>query len=139
MDADLELQGLIVATLKASAGLAALVGDRIYDTVPQGAQFPYVSFGPSDSLSDDADCIEGLAVSQQLDAWSRAVGFPEVKQISDAVRAALHDKNLALTVNALVFLEHRQTRVFRDPDGLTNHAAIAFEASVERRPAPAFP
>lgn len=136
MDADLELQGLIISTLKADAGVAALVGQRVYDSVPLNAQFPYVSFGPSDSLEDDADCITGLNISQQLDAWSRAVGFPEVKRISDAVRAALHDKDFALSVNALVFFEHRQTRTFRDPDGLTNHAALSFEASVERRPSP---
>ena len=26
---------------------------------------------------------------------------------------------------------HRQTRVFRDPDGLTSHAAMTFDAFVE--------
>lgn len=139
MDVDLELQGMIITTLKASPDVVALVGDRIFDTVPLKAPFPYISYGPSDSIENDADCISGADVVIQLDAWSRAVGYPEVKQIQGAVREALHDKPLSLTVNALVFLEHRQTRTFRDADGLTNHAVIEMLASVERRPAPIFP
>jgi branched-chain amino acid transport system substrate-binding protein len=34
--------------------------------------------------------------------------------------------------NALVYLQHRTTRTFRDPDGLTSHAALTFEAFAEQ-------
>lgn len=138
-DADLELQGAIIAALKAAPDVVALVGPRIYDTVPDNPVFPYVSYGPVDILADDADCIETQDVFIQIDTWSRAVGFPEVKRLNDAVRAALHQNDLALPVNALVLLQHRQTRTLRDPDGLTSHGAISLEAFVERRPAPVFP
>jgi hypothetical protein len=139
MDPDLEMQGLIVQTLKADPAIVALVGPRVYDTIPDNPVFPYVSYGPVDTLQDDADCIGTQNLFIQLDAWSRAVGYPEVKKIADAVRDALHDKDLALTINALVVLQHRQTRTLRDPDGLTSHSAISLEAFVERRPAPVFP
>lgn len=129
----LELQGAIINALKADAALVALVGQRIYDLVPPNVVYPFVSFGGDQSLQNDFDLLPGTDVFIELDAWSRAVGLPEVKRISEAVRDALHDKNLALPVNALALLEHRETRVFRDPDGLTNHAAISLEASVERR------
>ncbi|MCB1394387.1 DUF3168 domain-containing protein [Nitrobacter sp.] len=128
----LELQGAIVARLKTFADLAGLVADRIYDRVPTAPAFPYVSLGPAQSVSDDADCITGFEITLQIDAWSRAVGFPEVKRVAEAVRAALHQHELPLADNALVSLEHRQTRDFRDPDGLTNHAAIEFVALVEQ-------
>jgi hypothetical protein len=136
IDPDLELQGLIVQTLKADPGVTALVAGRVYDQ-PPGAQpvFPYITFGPTDSNGEAPDCIDDFAIFVQLDVWSRAVGFPEAKRISDAVRVALADPALTLSENALVFLEHRQTRTFRDPDGLTSHAALSFEASVERRAA----
>lgn len=133
---DLELQGVIIAALKADAAVAALIGLRAYDTIPDEPVFPYVSYGPGDTVDDDADCIDTAIVTIQLDAWSRSVGYPEVRRIADAVRRALHDKDFPLATNALVFLAHRQTRVMRDPDGLTNHAAISLEAYVERRPAP---
>lgn len=131
-DPDLELQGLIINTLKAAPGVAAIVGPRVYDRVPEDFAFPYVSYGPTDATSDDADCITAFSIYVQIDAWSREVGFPEVKRLGDAIRVALTDDGLALADNALVFLEHRQTRNFRDPDGLTNHAVLSFEASVER-------
>lgn len=131
MDPDLELQGAIVSRLKADAGVIALVGDRVFDTVPSGAPFPYVSYGPVDNLSDDADCITGFDITVQIDVWSRAVGFPEAKRISNAVRAALHDAPITLSVNALALIEHRQTRTIRDPDGLTSHAAMTFNALIE--------
>jgi hypothetical protein len=75
-----------------------------------------------------------LIVAQQIDCWSRAVGFPEVKKIADAVRAALHDKEalMPLTSNGMAYFEHRNTRFVRDPDGLTSHAILSFEAGVQR-------
>lgn len=128
----LELQGAIVARLKADAAVTGLIGSRVYDRVPDAGTFPYVSFGPEQILPDDADCITGFEISMQIDAWSRGVGFPEVKRIAEAVRAALHAVELTLMDNALVSFEHRQTRIFRDPDGITNHAAIEFVALVEQ-------
>jgi hypothetical protein len=133
MSPELEIQGLIVNRLKADPTLTTLINGRVYDSIPQSAPFPYVSYGPVDANEDDADCITGFEVFIQLDAWSRTPGFPEVHKITDAVRASLHDASVQISTNALVFLEHRQTRTFRDPDGLTSHAAISFEASVERK------
>lgn len=127
----LELQGVLVTRLKADATLDALIAKRVYDSVPADASFPYVSLGATDETSDDADCITALSISFQVDCWSRAVGVPQVRQISDAVRRSLHSADLTLASNALVSILHRQTRVFRDPDGLTSHAAMTFDALVE--------
>lgn len=131
-DPDLELQGEILKRLKADAGVAALVNGRIYDTVPTNATFPYVSYGPSDLVTDDAECIVAFEGFHQIDAYSRQPGYPEVKKIADAVRVALHDAPLKLPTNALVFIEHRSTRYVRDPDGLTSHAIIQLETAIER-------
>ena len=128
----LELQGAIVARLSAAADLASLVGDRIYDAVPNDAAFPYVTVGEGDETSDDVECVEGFELSLDIDVWSRAVGFPEAKAISDEIRRALRSSDLALAVNALVYFRHRQTRFLRDPDGLTSHAVLTFEAFAEQ-------
>jgi hypothetical protein len=131
---ELELQSTIVARLKADPTVTALIAGRVYDSVPQGATFPYVTIGPVDAVSFDPDCITGFDVAQQIDCWSRAVGSPEVKKIVDAVRAALHDQEAAmpLSTNAMAFFEHRNTRITRDPDGLTSHGILGFEAAIER-------
>ena len=132
---ELELQGAIVARLKADATVTALIAGRIYDSVPANGTFPYVTIGPVDVVADDADCLTGLEVAQQIDCWSRAVGFPEVKKIVDAVRAALHDQEgaMPLASNGMALFEHRNTRIVRDPDGLTSHGILGFEAAIERR------
>lgn len=127
----LELQGKLIAVLRAYAPLTAIVAQRSYDAVPGNVVFPYVSLGPSDESSDDADCIDGFEVTFQIDCWSRKTGFPEARQMADAVRAALKT-DITLSNNALVYLNHRITRTFRDPDGLTSRAAVTFEAFIEQ-------
>lgn len=127
MDPSLELQGRVVSVLKA----AGIAGARIYDSVPEKPIFPYVSIGPWTSTSDNADCVPADEITAQIDVWSRQPGFVEAKQIAHAVRKALADADMALSSNALVLFEHRITRVFRDPDGLTAHGAITFTALIE--------
>jgi Protein of unknown function (DUF3168) len=138
---ELDLQAAIVKQLKADPLVASLVNGRIYDQVPSMPSFPYISIGPVDMQTDDADCITGFSLFQQLDVWSRDVGFPECKKIMDAARVALHDQEavMPLANHAMVFLEHRSTREFRDPDGLTSHGVLSFEASIERQPPPIYP
>ncbi len=89
-DPSLELQGAIVTRLKASGGVTGIVAQRIYDPVPQAPVFPYISLGPDDLVSDDAECITGFEITVQIDAWSREPGFKQVKQMSDAVRVRIH-------------------------------------------------
>lgn len=128
----LELQGAIVARLKVWPGLASTVNGRVYDAVPSGAAFPYITVGEGDETSDDADCIDGFEISLDIDIWSRANGYPEAKRISDEVRKAIKSADLTLSTNALVDFRHRQTRFLRDPDGLTSHAVMTFEGFAEQ-------
>lgn len=133
MDPSLELQGAIVARLKASAGVTAIVGQRVYDQVPPSATFPYVTLGADQAVSDDADCITGFEISVQVDVWSRKqVGFTEAKQAAHAIRTALLGTDLSLTTNAMVSFEHRQTAYENDPDGQTRRARMTFVALVEQ-------
>ena len=138
IDASYELQIAIVERLKAYGPLVALIGQRVYDSVPRdssgnvsSATFPYVSFGPETAVGEQFECIIGSEITIQLDAWSRGVGFPEVKKIAGAVRAALHNYPLPLAENALVSFEYEGRRIFRDPDGKTSHAVLTFRAIVE--------
>jgi len=129
---ELELQGAIVTRLKADATLTTLISGRVYDQPPDPVTFPYVTIGEAQFLRDDATCISGGDVYLTLHGWSRAVGFPEVRRVADAVMDSLHLAPLTLATNRLVSIMHRQTRVFRDPDGLTSHAVIEFVANVEK-------
>jgi hypothetical protein len=125
------LQTAVVTKLKVDSGVDALVGDRIYDNVPASPTFPYLSLGSEQVEPDRAECITGFIVHFQIDAWSRTVGFPQVKQISSAIIAALNDAALTVTGHRLVDLYLENESTSRDPDGLTSHAAITFRALVE--------
>lgn len=127
-----ELQDEIVDRLKASSAVAAFVGNRVYDSVPEKPTFPYITVGEGDETSDDADCVDGFEISLDIDVWSRAPGFPEAKKISDEIRRALKSPELTIPTNALVYFRHRQTRFLRDPDGKTSHAVMTFEGFAEQ-------
>lgn len=126
----LELQGAIVARLKADTALAALIGARVYDDVPDNAPFPYVNFARDDVLQDDATCVTGYEVNFGVDVWSRGVGFVEAKKIAHAVAKSMHNWDAPLPTHTVITLQHRQTRVFRDADGLTSHGVVEFVALI---------
>jgi hypothetical protein len=126
-DPSLPLQAAIVAALKG----ADIAGDRIYDSVPPSPTFPYVSISGSQVLPDKADCIDGTEVFLQIDAWSRAQGYPELMGVSASIVDALDDQALTVDGFHLVVLEMQVLNYLRDPDGLTRHAALTFRALLQ--------
>lgn len=132
MSASNELQKLIYDRLVDDAGVHAVVANRIYDNPIGKDIFPYVSFGPSDVIEDDADCITGRVETIQIDCWSRYQGgFKEVKDLTDAVKKALHRYEGSFQNNALVEMTVQSIRHFRDPDGITSHGVVTVQAIVE--------
>ena len=128
----LELQRVIVATLKADPGVNALIAGRVYDRVPAPVTFPYVVVGDDQVSQAHAQCLEGSTeVFSSLHAWSRAVGKVEAKNIAGAVVTALNGASLALTGFRCVLIEHDNTQHLGDPDGITSHSVIVFHAFID--------
>lgn len=126
-----ELQSLIYATLTADADVSAIVGGRVKDGRP--TEYPCITFGPSDYVPDDAECITGREETVQLDCWVRdsSARMWPVKALTDAVKDALHDAELTLTDNALCFIRVDSVRAMMDPDGLTAHGVVMVTATIE--------
>jgi hypothetical protein len=133
MSGSLEIQKAIVALLATSAQLKALIGDppRIFDSVPHDPTFPYVTMGDAQELVDSADQIEGQELFLDLHVWSRAKGKVEAKQIAALLRGLLIDPNFAFAQGAFVFGEVTDVRHLTDPDGLTAHTVLTFQALTE--------
>ncbi len=139
-DPSLPLQAALIATLLADADVKALVGKRIYDEVPDdkkrtadtGKAFPYVSLGDTQVLPDKADCIDGTEVFVQIDAWSTAPGYPEVKRIGAAIVDALDDQELTVEGYTAVVVQIQNIHYLRDPDGITRHAALSFRVLIDQ-------
>lgn len=128
----LELQGAIVAALKADAGLTALIAGRVFDRTDPTAAFPYVVVGDDQVISAHADCLDGSTeVFASLHAWSRKPGKVEAKRVAGAVVDALNQKPLTVNGYRLVSIEHDTTQHMADPDGITSHSVIVFHAFVD--------
>lgn len=132
---DLELQGAIVAKLKADGALQALIGNpiRLYQDVPtpNTLTFPYVTIGEGQNVPDQVQCIDGSEIFVDLHVWSRATGFPECKRIAAAIEAALNDADLTLDSNRCVVILRDGARYLRDQDLVTKHAVITLRALTE--------
>lgn len=132
-DPGLALQDAIVATLRATPAVTALIGGRFFDRAPDDTAFPHAEIGEVQVLDDGADCLEDAAeIFVTLHVWSRAVGAVEARQITGAIRAALHLATLDLGADwALVEIGHRDTRTFDDGDGKTTHGVMTFRALID--------
>lgn len=122
-DSTLEVQKAIVALLRGDAGVAALVGARVYDQAPASVAFPFVSLGPTlGQPAVETDGGEGFEVSVTLDVWSRSrAGRVEAAQIMGAVVAAMNNAEPALDSKTVVMLRLESQRLMLDPDGVTHH------------------
>lgn len=144
MEPTYELQLAALNRLRETTALVAIVGTKIFDRVPErtagglivpDVTSPYVSFGSVTVIPDDAECIDGEEITFQIDAWSwgsgLAYGSVQVRQIAGLIKKSLHKADLDLTTNALVSIRHEMTRILRESDGVTNHAAIQFTANLD--------
>jgi hypothetical protein len=126
------LQKAIFETLTNDAAtLAALGGPRIYDDAPARVQFPFVTFGQSTARDWSTGSDDGYEHLITLNVWSRARGSKEAQVVLAAVRAALHDQDLAVSGHHLVNLRHEHSEVRRDGDGETFHGVARFRAVTE--------
>lgn len=127
MGVSFDLQRLIVDRIKAEV---PALGGRVFDRPPEAVTWPYVSLGPSDYRRDDVECIVARTESQQIDVWSRyAPGKREVKDITDAIVAALH--GYESEAGAYTRLSVTLAMVMADPDPAVSHGVVQVEALIE--------
>lgn len=132
IDASLALQGAIYKALSQHSELTALVADRIYDDAPDSTVKPFVSFGQSQTLTDDFEGGDGVDVTFDVDAYSAGPGMVEVRRIAGAIRTALNAAPLMLASPwRLVEIKHRDTRFMTEPDRTATHAVLTFRALID--------
>ncbi len=126
------LQKSVYATLSADAPLTTLLGaDRIHDSVPQGAAFPYIVIDQTQVRDWSTGTEPGAEHILLLHVWSRYDGKREVCEIADAARAALDGAELVLDGHRLIAFDHQYSDLRRDEDGKTLHGIVRFRAVTE--------
>lgn len=127
MIASYELQTAIFTLLQADAPLAALVGDRVFDDVPDNQDvFPYVNIGEDTLNQWDNDSDAGFSATVSIHTWSRYKGRKETKQVQGAIYDALHNASLPITGYNAILIQQRSEQSFVDPDGKTRHGVQIF-------------
>jgi hypothetical protein len=130
-DASIELQGSLVTLIKADAGLTAIIAGRIYDNVPNGAAFPYLTIGNVQVLPDTAQEYDGSDIVFTIDGWSLTVGQVQIKQLGKALSAALLAATMTLVGYRVIEVISEQTQYLIDPDGQTKHGVFVYRARTE--------
>ena len=126
------LQTAVYAKLSSDAAVtAALGGARVYDDVPQRAEFPYLTFGQSSEKDWSTGTDDGIEHVVILQVWSRFAGRRECDDILQTVRASLHNVALVLAGHRLINLRHELSDVRREPDGVTFRGTARFRAVTE--------
>ena len=130
----LALQKGLRAALVANSGVTNLVSTRIYDEPPQDVTFPYARFLAIEPIAFDTDTTEGAEVTVTFECHSRsASGRVEAVQVAEAIKAALHRQEAAVTVSGynLVELIFETYSVTRDSEGRGYTAVVALQAMLE--------
>ena len=127
-DAFFNAQEAMFTALAGSTEIQGLLGDppAIYDHVPPGVAFPYMTFGPLHVTPFDTKTEIGFEQIVTLNIWSRYRGSKEAKDIAEAAYDALHEAALSVSGEVFLLCEFHSADMAPLNDGLTYHAEMRF-------------
>ena len=126
----LSLQRAIYDRLKAKLNIP------VYDQVPEGAKFPYVTLGETTALDWSTKLEAGQEITHTLHIWSQYPGMKEVLELVDEVIQAFTAAPLDLKTDGFQSVVHSldMNEVLRDPDGITRHGILRFRFKIQEIP-----
>ena len=132
-DAFFNVQSAMFDALASSSEVLGLLGNppQIYDHVPPGTAFPYVTFGAVSVQPYDTKTEIGFEQIVTLNIWSRYRGSKEMKDILQALYDALHRASLSVSSEVFLLSEFHSADMAPLDDGLTYHAAARFSITTQ--------
>lgn len=118
-------------------GDATLMADitGVYDHVPEGTQFPYVTIGAATAIPRGAHDRYGRRTTETLHVWSAHNGWSEAYDIVGHLIRLLELQPLTATGHAVVSVRLEQTVSMIDPDADLRHIAVRFAIETEHEAA----
>lgn len=129
------VQIALVQAMVADAGIAGLVGDRVFDDVPDEAEYPYISLGPENWQPFEPACLTGAEGVVQIDVWSASVGRVECKAITERVAALFNAEAAPVVPDGGWRISGQRValvQLMSDPGSRTRHGVIQVEMTIER-------
>lgn len=126
----IDIAGVQMAIVNRLKG-AEICGGRVYDDVPQNvstAQGPYVEIASGLDIEDDTTLSDGIEHHLMLNVWSQHKGQKEIKQVTTAIRAALHRQVMDVGFANCIFWVDGATYM-DGGDGVTRQAVIRIRAN----------
>lgn len=126
-----ELQKAIYSVVMADPAIA---GGNVFDRVPGNIDpYPRVTIGDAQIIDDGNSCSDGWEAYSDVHVWSQPDDGSkvEVKTIAAQVVARLIDGSMTVDGYSVIASALDAYRVFRDPDGKTEHAVITVRYSLE--------
>lgn len=117
-------QAIYTKVTSASTVMDLVTG--LFDEVPEGQPYPYISFGSITEVQDDAHGQAGLATEVVLHIWSAYRGNKEAAQILAALTTVLHRQPLTVAGYEDVSIAHVRHQSLRDPDPAIRHINVAY-------------
>lgn len=132
----LNIQGGMFRLLEADTTLTGMV-TGIYDVVPTGSSFPYVTMGQVQEVAANTLTHIGRECNATVHVWSRSGGFQEAIAIADRIVLDLDNQMLTWTEstgepNWSSYCQYYSGHPIADPDGLTRHVILVFHIGVQR-------
>ncbi|WLB43021.1 DUF3168 domain-containing protein [Bradyrhizobium ottawaense] len=121
-----DLRATIEAKLRADPALAALIGDRIFDRVPNKPDYPLVTIGNMQVIPESADGVDAAETAVTIHVWDQFKHADKSRKVGGAVINALHDEGLTTADSGTQSVLLESANYIRDPDGVTNHAVLTF-------------
>ena len=122
------LQEAIYTRLNDDNTLSVTNGASVYDEVPEGTSYPYVTIGETTALDYSTNDVNGSEQTLTLHVWSQYRGTKESKNIMDRLHDLLHNYSLSVSGANLINLRFEFSDLIRDPDGITRHGVVRFRA-----------
>ena len=97
--------------------LTADLSVPVYDSVPEGSTYPYVTMDSEDLQEMDALSKTRDDRYLSLVVWSNFNGSSEVRKIIDSIQDALHRAPLTLASGRVIAAYVTRRRVAKDSDG----------------------
>lgn len=104
---------------------------NVYDSVPQGASYPYVVIDREESLDADYLATRKDERFLYLSVWSVYHGQKEVKEIMAGIDSALHRQRLGMDNGRMVICYVQRKTTLRDSDNLTFQGAVTLRILTE--------
>jgi undecaprenyl pyrophosphate synthase len=125
------LQQAIYSTLNsASITGEGSVSVAVYDDVPEGSSYPYITIGEETSNNISVKGRDAHEHTLTMHVWSQYRGRKEIKTIMQQIYSNLHDNDISVSGASLVNLKQEFETTLTESDGITRHGVIRFRAVV---------